>query len=258
MPLRRALGLAIPLACAALFVRLGVWQLSRLAERRAFNATLAVRLSAPPVDVAALPADTAQGHYRRVTAAGVLRYDREVVLAGRARQGAPGVHLLTPLDVPGRGARDAVVMVNRGWVYSADAATVEPARWRERDTVRVEGYVETYRVDSRKQTAVSSQPSARSRERSASGAPLRTIRGLDREAIERAVGSSVAPYVLVQTGDTAVRDSVPVRLGLPSLDEGPHRNYAIQWFAFAVIAVVGGVALFKRQTADSRRLTADG
>jgi len=72
----------------------------------------------------------------------------------------------------------------------------------------------------------------------------RRVRSLDRAAIERAVGLPLAPYILVQTSDTTVRpDSVPVRLKLPVLDEGPHKSYALQWFAFAIIAVVGGVAL---------------
>ena len=63
-------------------------------------------------------------------------------------------------------------------------------------------------------------------------------------AIEKAVGLPLAPYILVQTsGGTLRADSVPARLKLPVPDEGPHKSYALQWFAFAVIAVVGGVAL---------------
>jgi cytochrome oxidase assembly protein ShyY1 len=37
-----------------------------------------------------------------------------------------------------------------------------------------------------------------------------------------------------------------VRLTIPALDEGPHQSYAIQWFSFALVAVVGGVALSRR------------
>ena len=43
--LKALLGLAIPLACAALFVRLGVWQVERHGERTAYNATVATRLA---------------------------------------------------------------------------------------------------------------------------------------------------------------------------------------------------------------------
>ena len=244
MRTRAILAIAIPLACAALFARLGVWQLSRLRDRRAFNAILAVRLAASPVDVAALPADTAQGHYRRASASGVLLYDRQVVYAGRAHEGAPGADLLTPLAVAGR---DTVVMIDRGWVYSADAASVDSARWRERDSASVSGFAETYAGTSRPPSAASTQQ--------------RVVRALDRSEIERLVGRPVAPYVLVQLPDStssssssSLRDSVPIRRDLPAMSEGPHASYAGQWFSFAVIALVGGVVLFRiRNAGDGMR-----
>ena len=46
-------------------------------------------------------------------------------------------------------------------------------------------------------------------------------------------------------------DSAPPRadrlatIDPPSLDEGPHRSYAIQWFSFAAIALVGGTLLVR-------------
>ena len=229
MRVRSALTLAIPLLCAALFIRLGVWQLTRLSERKAFNRVLYSRLQTPPRPATALPADTGSGHYLRVTAHGRFLYDREIVWAGRTRRGSPGVYLLTPFAVDGR---DSVVIVNRGWVYSPDAARVEHARWHERDTATVAGYVETY-----------SAPPAPV----LPGARAATIRALDRQAVERGVGGPVDNYLIVQTSDSAIRaDSVPDRLSEPVLDEGPHVFYAIQWFAFATIAMVGGVALYLR------------
>jgi surfeit locus 1 family protein len=228
MRLRPFLTLAIPFACAALFVRLGVWQLSRLGQRRAFNAILTERLAAPSVDVTTLPGDTAVGHYRRVSADGVLLYDREVVYAGRSHEGSPGVDLLTPLRIAGR---DTVVMVNRGFAYSEDAASVDNSRWREKDTARVAGYAETFA----------------GKERGTADAAQRRVHALDRAAVQAVVGLPVAAYIIVETADSAPhRDSVPVRLEIPALGEGPHKSYAIQWFSFALIAVVGGVALSRR------------
>ena len=29
------------------------------------------------------------------------------------------------------------------------------------------------------------------------------------------------------------------RLTIPALDEGPHFNYAVQWFGFALVALIG-------------------
>jgi cytochrome oxidase assembly protein ShyY1 len=34
---------------------------------------------------------------------------------------------------------------------------------------------------------------------------------------------------------------------MPAPDEGPHRGYAIQWFAFAVIALAGAVIIAVRE-----------
>jgi surfeit locus 1 family protein len=223
--LRPFLTLGIPLACAALFVRLGVWQLARLKEKRAFNAVLSERLASPAVEIAALPADTALGHYRRASATGAMLYDREVVFAGRSHEGSPGVDLLTPMKIAGR---DTVVMVNRGWAYSPDAASIDAARWREGESASVSGFAETFVGTDR-------------------GSASRRVHALDRGAIQALVGLPIAPYVLVQTSDTALHaDSIPVRLKTPTLDEGPHQSYAVQWFSFAVVAVVGGVALSRR------------
>lgn len=227
MKLRPLLTLAIPLACAALFVRLGVWQLSRLKEKRAFNAILLSRLSAPPKDVTSLPGDTSQGHYRRVTASGTMLYDREVAYGGRSHEGSPGVDLLTPMKIAGR---DTVIMINRGWAYSANAAQIENARWKERDSASVSGYAETFS----------------GAERGTVPPKERRVHALDRSAVQALVGLPVAPYILTQTSDSAHRDSIPVRLETPALDEGPHQSYAIQWFSFALVAVVGGVALSRR------------
>lgn len=226
--IKRLVGLLIPLACAVLFVRLGLWQLSRHRERAAYNARVEERLSAAPTPFAALAADTALVRAQRVSLTGRFRYDLEQVQAGRVSAGAPGVHLLTPLERPGN---DTLVIVSRGWVYSPDAAAVDRARWRERDAVALDGYAIPLPLDG---------PPAPTDTRK----PLRT---LSVAALSARVGRPVAPSLVVMTSDSAARaDSVPRRLGRPSLAPGNHKSYALQWFAFAFIAVGGGVMLFRR------------
>ena len=231
---RSIVTLAVAFGVAAACIRLGVWQTSRLNQRVAHNTILSGRLAESPIMAAALPADTAAGHYRRVTASGALKYDHELAWAPRMRRGSPGVNFLTALALPGT---DTVVLVNRGWAYSSDAKSVEFSRWREHDSVTVTGYVETWAQD----CAV------------LAGAPIptlcgdsarRLLRRLDRKAAERILGVPVAPYLIMQMSDSALRaDSVPARVEEPVLDEGPHRGYAFQWFGFATIAIVGGIAL---------------
>src|SRR5688572_8432486 len=126
MPRRMLLFAALALAGAVLFVRLGFWQLDRLGQRRERNKLLAARMSA---EVAPWN-DTTALRYRRVRLSGMPDYDREIVLVGRSRGGSPGVNLLTPVRLRGS---DTAVLVNRGWVYSPDGASVDHARWREGD-----------------------------------------------------------------------------------------------------------------------------
>ena len=238
---RLLLTLAVPLVLAAVFARLGFWQLARRNERLALNATLISRADSAPQPLLDLTTDTAQGHYRRVTAAGVYDYAHELVYAGRTRNGSPGVDVLTPLRVAGR---DTLVLVNRGWVYSPDARAVQYSRWRERDSASVAGYAETF-------VGRPGQPAA-----SDSG---RMVRALNRSTVERIAGRPVAPYVLIQTSDSVLHaDSVPVRREVPVLDAGPHGSYAIQWFGFAIIAIVGGGLLVREQRAARERVAGQG
>ena len=221
-------ALLIPLACAALFVRLGVWQLARHQERVAYNAGLADRLLQAPVPFDSVPADTAAARWTRVTVSGFFRYDLEQIHASRPSNGSPGVHLLTPLEVPGH---DTLLLVTRGWVYAPDAVSADLPRWKEGDFVTIAGYLLPL--------ASEGPPPPADRPR--------VIRSLNRAAIAERVGRPVYAMQLVMTSDSAARaDSVPRRLPPPTIDMGPHRSYAAQWFSFAIIAVVGGMVLFRR------------
>jgi surfeit locus 1 family protein len=221
---RRSIVFCVFAALAAiLFVRLGFWQLARLHAKVRRNAVIAVQQRAPAVPFASLPRDTAAAHYRRASASGVFDYEAELVAAGRSHEGSPGVELLTPLRLAGS---DTVVLVNRGWVYSPDGSSVDRARWREQDSATVVGYVEQYAPDAAT-TGVGRDP--------------RVVRRISRSAVSSRISRPLAPYYLVQTGDTA--SSHPVRRDMPALDEGPHRGYAIQWFAFALIALGGAFAV---------------
>jgi len=228
---RPLLGLLIPLACAALFVRLGLWQLSRHQERAGFNAILAARLGQPAsvLDGIAL-ADSTSVRGRRVTVSGRFRYDLEQVVAGRVSEGSPGVHLLTPLERPGS---DTLLVVLRGWVYSPDAKSVVTAEWHERDSVTVSGYLIPISEDGVAPAGVL-RP----------GEPMRRV---SLRALRARISAPIYAAQLVMTSDSLRRaDSVPRRLPPPTIDAGPHWSYMWQWFAFAVVAVVGGVGLFRR------------
>jgi surfeit locus 1 family protein len=217
---------ALALALAVLFVRLGVWQLHRLQERRARNAVVAARLAAPGVPIEQL-LDSGET-YRRAIVRGAPDYDHEIIVTGRSHDGSPGVDIVTPVRLPGGGA----VLVNRGWVYAPDAATADVARWREA-TDSFAGYVDTLR------TSTVASDTARGRK----------VRTLSERNVRALVPYAVSSrYVIVTEGGT---DSTPARFASPVLDDGPHLSYAIQWFAFATIAVVGAGIVVARTRRES-------
>jgi surfeit locus 1 family protein len=69
-------------------------------------------------------------------------------------------------------------------------------------------------------------------------------------AVRGALPFPVSPVYIVMLGDSVIAPDRLARLTPPPLDEGPHLNYAIQWFAFAAIALVGaGVVIRQRREA---------
>jgi surfeit locus 1 family protein len=235
---RQIVAAVIGLVAAAGFARLGVWQLDRLKHRRLENTIKFVRMSAPPSQTMGLLAGVRK--WRRITLTGTFDFEHQIVLVGEALNGAPGVYLITPFNAdPGR--RPAV-LVNRGWVYSPDAMTVDLAKYDETPHTTVNGYVEEFSVNGKGPARTASSPHG--------------WRRLDEKELPEAFPYPIAPFYIVAQPDSGVTPApgAPVRLPLPSLDEGPHFGYAIQWFLFALIALGGSGLMIWRD----RRTAATG
>lgn len=232
---------------ASVFVRLGFWQLGRLEERRARNAAWSAALEQPPVLLDArgwrlVESDPAAFVNRRVRVAGVFDPAGEVVLRGRVHAGRPGVHLVTPLVVDGA---PGSVLVNRGWVPSPDGARVDPRPLVEPGPRVVEGVLQQIPV-----TDDAGAPS-----RAGAGAErVLTFRRLDLATLRGRSDRPLLPlYVQQLPGTDSVRAAPPVRVAIPALGEGSHLSYAVQWFAFAAIAVVGFFVLLFRDKPQNPR-----
>lgn len=209
-------GGVLALSLAALFVRLGFWQLHRLDARRVRNVEIATARALPPVGLPLRHTAPDALRDRRATAQGVYDYAHERVWAGRTYQGTPGVALLTPLRL----ADGRAVFVDRGWVPSPDARHIDATPYREGDSVTVDGLV----------------------------LPAPRDRGdVDPARLRDSLPYAVLPIV-IQIDDTAAAHPVGLaRWRTPPLDDGPHLSYAIQWFSFATIAVVGTVLVLRKK-----------
>ena len=233
---RHVLFATIAVLAASGMVRAGLWQMRRLAERRAFNAVLSARLDSVAVPPDRLPPDTARLRYRRVRVDGVYDTAHELVLVGRTRNGSPGVNLVTPLRRPGT---DTAILVNRGWVYSGNAKDVESLpRWRASSATNDSGFADVFPMGQPGPIEIPGAAAA--------------IRRLDIGALGGRFPYPLAPYYIVLFGDTTAKlDSTPARLGMPKLSEGSHQSYVVQWFSFAGIALLGTVLYIRN---DLRRM----
>ena len=203
-----ALGV-VAILVATVCVLLGRWQLNRLAQRRARNGVLAARLALPPLPVRRdITADSAR--QRRVVAQGVYDFSAERTWPGRSFQGTPGVALVTPLRL----ADGSTVLVDRGWAPSPDAFHVDHTLYREPDTATVTG--------------------------------IALIPPRGRGDVDVAGGGFLPFVIQLETPEPPPHRGLPRRWPPPAFDDGPHLSYAIQWFSFALIALVGTAALIRK------------
>lgn len=229
MTLRKWIFSVLAIFFAIICISLGSWQIRRLWARQGSNDFLSARRLAPEVELDSLPGDTAAARFRRVHVRGIYDHGQEIIYTLRGRNGSPGVNILTPLL---RAGKDTAVLVNRGWVYSADGTAIDTQPWREADTLNGHGFVETFPTQGPFPEGNPARP--------------RSFRRLDRMAVAKVFPYPIANYYVVLT-DSATSPSAPPRVEQAPLDEGPHRMYAIQWFSFAAISIIG-LGIFLRRT----------
>jgi surfeit locus 1 family protein len=219
---RHALVIVIAVVVAATCVRLALWQLDRLHGRRDVNAMLRAREDQVPIDIASAAPDAMP--YASVIVDGTYDPTHEVILSGRSLDGVAGNHTLTPLVLDDGRA----VIVDRGWVpLDVVSPPVTGPAAAPTGRVRVEGLA--LPPDSVSPASGEAAPSIVTRiDLGEVGLPYRLF----------------PVYVLLQHQEPS--QEAPAIVAPPGLDDGPHLSYAFQWFAFATIALVGGIVLVVR------------
>jgi cytochrome oxidase assembly protein ShyY1 len=203
------LGHVVALTAVVLFVRAGFWQLDRLDQKRDRNRAIAARSDGPPIEVNDVV--VADGKYQHVTAHGTFMPDADVLVPYRSYEGNVGAHVVTPFFTDDDGL---IVLVNRGWI--PDGTTAPPAPEGE---VVVEGILlETQ--DRRRGVAV--------------------------DDVGAQAGVEPYPLWLSQSAPDPEGD-YPILLPPPARDEGPHLSYAIQWFLFTGVVLIGYPILLRRR-----------
>ncbi len=222
------------LLAVGVFIRLGFWQLDRLAERRARNAQIQTQSSLPPLDLnreMPAPPELAQMEYRMVTATGMFDPAGEVLLSNQPWQGRVGVHLLTPL----RMENGQTLLVDRGWIPYEERDPQARQKYVHAGTATVTGMLRA------------SQP-IRGQGQNAPGA----FTQVNIDLISQSTSQELLPLYAVQAPEPG-SSALPYRV-LPEveLNEGPHLGYAMQWFFFALVLAVGYPVFLRKQMQGQR------
>ncbi|HSJ12997.1 MAG TPA: SURF1 family protein [Longimicrobiales bacterium] len=225
--------LVVVLGC----VRLGFWQLARRAERAALNERVAARMQLEPASEVGQLTDTAASLYRIASLPGTWDAERSIVLPGRSLGGVPGVHLLTPLRI----GDERAVLVNRGWVPAADGATIDPGAFPPAGD-GAHGLVLPF---------PGGAAPAPVHDALADSGFRRVWYAMDAAALRAQFPYELTPFV-IQLLPGPAPAAYPRRLAPPALDPGPHLSYALQWFGFAIIGVIGWFALVLRSRRPPR------
>ncbi|MGC6399478.1 SURF1 family protein [Sphingomonas sp. FW199] len=221
-------GLLILLAIAG--VALGVWQIQRMQWKAALIASVNARIAATPV--AAPGPDTwrnlsqSADAYRRVTATGRYRHERETLVQAVTDRGA-GYWVLTPLET-GR----FTLIVNRGFVPSDRRDPTTRQRGNPDERVTITGLL---RLTEPGGGFLRSNDPAANRWFSRDVAAIARARGL----------ANVAPYFI----DADARPNIggyPVG-GLTVVRfSDNHLVYALTWFALALGCTWGAWLVLRR------------
>ena len=228
------LGHLVALVAVVGFSLLGMWQLDRHSARSRFDAVLDERIEAEPVALETLLplADPEQIEFLPVEATGTYLTAGEVVLQARSLGGISGHEVLTPLQL-GDGS---VVIVDRGWVEidagEPPVAGAEPPAGE----VTVTGWLRATQV--RRNVGPTDPPTG----------VLARISRVDIGRLASQIETQLQPmWLQLASQEPPQPGAYPRLVPPPAPGEGPpHLSYAVQWFAFAAVVLVGYPILLTR------------
>lgn len=213
------------IAGVIVLVRLGFWQLERLETRRQANAAYKAKIETLPLDLnEPLPAnEPLELLDRRAIAEGTYDYDHQLILGQQNWQGAPGVHLITPLIL-----RDGTraILVDRGWIPNQEYTQGNLDRFDESGAAVVTGTLQLSQELSGGGTSLIEEPQEE-------------WYRIDIGAIQKQLPYELLPVYMIPAAREGTQD-LPLR-SEPEVDlsDGPHLSYAIQWFSFALMLAIG-------------------
>jgi len=217
---------------------LSQWQWRRLSQRLAYNSVVLRDQALPPVSIGTLrhSATSSNGitygtdsEWRSVYATGTWDVAHQVLVRKKSQESDLGFWVITPLDL----SDGSVLMVNRGWRAAEKSATDTPTV-----ITPPAGVVETLgrirNVKARTKTKPNDLPVGQVDV----VAPTEIVSGT----------STIRDVYIEMTNSRPNSVSSDLKpIPAPTITEGPHRSYALQWIFFMIMTVIGWVILVRNE-----------
>jgi surfeit locus 1 family protein len=228
------------LAGTALCIRLGIWQLDRLQQRRAFNAQFESARAQSALDLnQELPQNITEMEWRTVKVTGEYDFANQVALRNQYYGDQYGYHLLTPLLFNGE-----AVLVDRGWIPADSNSTASTwQRYDETGTINVSGQIRLGQTKPAFGGVADTLPE--------NGSKLEVWNNADLAHISSQIPYPILPiYIQPEVDASDTEPPIPFQAEV-EITEGPHFGYALQWFTFATILIIGYPFYLRKQESRS-------
>jgi len=216
-----------------LFAKLGMWQLDRAAEKTLMKEAYDIRTALPVINVAADLLSINQDEYRYAVVEGFYEFDKQILIDNKIINGRGGLDVITPIKIIGTDRR---LLINRGWTPWSLDRTIFREFDNPKGKVVVRGLLkrpsQEYFTLSRVLPDASDQ----------------VWQNMDLALYSELKNVEIQPMLLLRSPDET--DEGLERI-LPVYTDtwiDRHKGYALQWFAFGVIALMifGYFRFYKR------------
>jgi len=233
-------------AGTALCIRLGIWQLDRLEQRRAFNAHFESARVQSVLDLnQEQTKNIADMEWRAVRVTGEYDFANQVAVRNQYYGNEYGYHLLTPLRFNGK-----AVLVDRGWIPAdGNSASADWNKYDEPGMVNVSGQIRLGQAKPAIGGVADALPE--------NGTRLEIWNNADITRIAAQMPYPILPvYIQPEPDANDTEPPIPYQPEI-ELTEGPHFGYALQWFTFATILFVGYPFFLRHRIEADKRLVAE-
>lgn len=209
----------VALALILLCVWASQWQYQRGVDRHARNTIIEERIAREAIELSSIDSNLANNEWQSINTTGIFDESRQILLRNRYSEGKYGYEVLTLFTA----SSGQSFWVDRGWVQAGATATTPPeVSGVPQGEVSITG---RFRLDS-------SLPRGSFFALPGSGedlvSELNAQSQLDTESFYLDLLSGSEPSL---TPDSPAQ--------LPSLSDGPHMAYALQWLIFGGLVIYG-------------------